>query len=127
MDVRIGALCVAFPLVMLLGAAAGAGQSFDRAQRDYEAAMAAADDARRIELLRRSFTEYGTYEAAIALGETLLGAGEWGQAREWFDEAYGLGSSDESRARALFRIGESHAEEKNWLQAVDYLREADAL
>ena len=124
---RHNVLCATLSLVTLLGGGAAAGQSLDRAERDYDAAMAATDDARRIELLTRSFAEYETYEAAIALGETLLGAGEWRRAREWLTEAYALGGTDESRARALFRIGESHATEGNRLRAVDYLREAGAL
>ena len=127
MDRRHTVPCVTLALVTLLGGVAAAGQSLGRAQRDYDAAMAASDDATRIELLTRSFAEYETYEAAIALGETLLGAGEWRRAREWLDEAYELGSTDESRARALFRIGESHASEGRWLRAVDYLRQADEL
>ena len=89
--------------------------------------MAEADDGRRIELLKRSYEEYRTYEAAIALGETLLGAGEWGQARDWLTEAHELGSADEWRARALFRIGESYAGESDWVRAVRYLRDADDL
>ena len=68
-----------------------AGQRLDRAQRDYEAAMAASDDGRRIELLERSYEEYETYEAAVALGETLLGMGEWGHARGWLGPGLRVG------------------------------------
>ena len=44
-----------------------------------------------------------------------------------WDRAYGLGGTDEDRARALFRIGESHASEESWVEAVDYLQQADEL
>ena len=126
MRIRHIVLCVTFAIGMP-PAEGAAGQRIDRAQRDYEAAMAASDDGRRIELLARSYEEYETYEAAVALGETLLGVGEWRRAREWFDQAYGLGGTDEERARALFRIGESHASEDRWVEAVDYLQQADEL
>ena len=49
------------------------------------------------------------------------------QAREWLDEAYELGGTDESRSRALFRIGGSYAGEGNWARAVDYLDAAEGL
>ena len=111
-------LCMAFAVGVLPGGGVEAGQSLDRAQRDYDAAMAATDDGRRVELLMRSYEEYETFETAIALGETLLGMRELRQAREWLDEAYELGSTDESRARALFRIGESHSSEGRWSQAL---------
>ena len=126
MTIRQIVLC-AISVGVLLGGGVEAGQSLDRAQRDYEVAMAESDDGRRIELLKRSYDEYETYEAAIALGETLLGSGEWGQARDWLNEAYELGGTDERRARALLPIGESFASDGDWVRGVRYLREADAL
>ena len=127
MDIRQIAPCLTFWVGVLAIGSVEASQSLERAQRAYEAAMEASDRGRRVELLNRSYEEYETYEATIALGETLLGAGEWGPAREWLREAYELGSTEESRSRALFRIGESHAGEGNWAQAVDYLDAADTL
>ena len=126
MTIRQIVLCVASAGV-LVGGGVEAGQSLDRAQRDYEAAMAESDDGRRIELLKRSYEEYETYEAAIALGETLLGSGEWQEARDWLYEASALGSNDEWRARVLFRLGESYASEGDWVRAVRPLRDAEAL
>ena len=126
MTIRQIVLC-ATSVGVLLGGGVEAGQCLDCAQRDYEAAMAASDDGRRIEFLKRSYDEYETYEAAIALGETLLASREWGQARDWLNEAYELGGTDEWRARALLRIGESYTSEGDLVRAVRYLREADAL
>ena len=127
MDIRQSVLSVALSVGVLLGSGAEGSQSLGRAQRDYDAAMAAAQDGRRTELLRRSYQEYATYEAAIALGVTLLGLGEWRQAREWLGEAYDLGNDDEQRARVLFRIGETHASEGNLAQAAGYLETAGGL
>ena len=121
------AFCVALSCGLLPCGAALAGQSFDRARRHYDAAMAETDGERRVALLERSYEEHATWLASIALGEALLGAGRLRQAREWLDEAYELGDTGEHQARALFRIGESHASEGDWLRAVDHFRAADAL
>ena len=127
MNVGRIAFCVALSFGLLPCGVAQAGQSFDRARRHYDAAMAETDGARRIALLERSYEEHATWTAAIALGEAHLGAGRLRQAREWLDKASELGDTGEHRARALFRIGESHASEGDWLRAVDYFRAADAL
>ena len=127
MDIRQMVLCLTFSVGVLPVGSVEASQSLDRSQRAYKAAMETSDEGRRTELLKRSYNEYETYEAAIALGELHLGAGEWGQAREWLNEAYELGGTDEARSRALFRIGESYAGEGNWARAVDYLDAADGL
>ena len=127
MDIRQMVLCLTFAVGVLPVGSVEASQSLERSQRAYKAAMETADEGRRIELLKRSYKEYETYESAIALGEIHLGAGEWGQAREWLNEAYELGGTDEARSRALFRIGESYAGEGNLARAVDYLDAADGL
>ena len=127
MEVRRIAFCMTLSVGLLPCVAAEAGQNFDRAQRHYDAAMAETDEGRRIALLERSYEEHATYLAAIELGETLLRADRLQQAREWLREAYDKGNTGERRARALFRIGESHASEGDWLLAVDHFRAADDL
>ena len=127
MKVRRIAFCVTLSVGLLPCGGAEAGQSFDRARRHYEAAMAETDKGRRLTLLERSYEEHETYLAAVELGETLLGVGRWPQAREWLFEAYGKGAAEEHRARALFRIGESHASEGHWRRAVGFFQAADEL
>ena len=118
-------LCVA--VGVLLGGGVAAGQSLERAQRDYEAAMAESDGGRRIELLKRSYGNSGRTRQPSRWVRRCSVRGEWGQARDWLTEAHELGSSDEWRARALFRIGESYAGERDWVRAVGYFRHADRL
>ena len=127
MGIRRTALCWTLLAGVLPAGEVEAGQSQERAQRAYEAALETSDEGRRIELLRRSYEEHETYGAALMLGETYLGAGEREQAREWLQAAYDAGGTREFRARALFRIGESYADEGRWAQAVDYLARADGL
>lgn len=108
-------------VALVLGVAAG--QSRDRARRYYEEGLAEADARRRAVLLERSFEEYATYEAAIALGEILLAGGEWERARSWLDDAYELSvAGSEARARALFRVAETYAQEGRPILYVEYLR-----
>ena len=109
-------------VVALVSGVAG-GQSRDRARWYYEDAMVEADARRRAVLLERSFEEYATYEAAIALGEMLLAEREWERARPWLDDAYKLSAAgSEARARALFRVARTYAGEKRPIRYVEYLR-----
>ena len=110
-------------VVVALVSGVAAGQSHDRARRYYEDGLAEADARRRAVLLERSFEEYATYEAAIALGEMLLAEGEWERARPWLDDAYGLSAAgSEARARALFRVAETYALEGRPIRYVEFLR-----
>ena len=110
-------------VVVALVSGVAAGQSRDRARRFYEDGLAEGDARRRAVLLERSFEEYASYEAAIAMGEMLLAEGEWERARPWLDSAYRLSAAGaEARARALFRLAETYAVERRPVLYVEYLR-----
>jgi outer membrane protein OmpA-like peptidoglycan-associated protein len=103
-----GAL-LALILMMTPSSAAAQGTTADRARASYDAALREQNPQQRLTLLRASFEAQATFEASIAIAETLLAQKmSPEEVRAWSERAYTLARPGSPRARALFRWAESY-------------------
>jgi len=110
-----------FVLTLVLSAVGGlTAQDVDanRAKTIYEAAIHETDPQQQLNLFRASFEAKQSFEASIAIAESLIAQESAPlEARQWSERAYGLAPAGAARARALFRLAETYAATN---QALEY-------
>jgi len=107
---RVRASSVALALILLVvpSSVLAQGANADRAKASYDAALREQNPQQRLALLRASFDAQPTFEASIAIAETLIaGRTTPVEARTWSERAYALARPGSPRARALFRWAET--------------------
>ena len=79
-----------------------------------------------LELLnrRRQLEKQGgegeTIETSVKIGAVYLTEGSQANARQWFDKAFGLATTDGDRAAILFAFGNTYEAETNYAEATKY-------